>query len=112
MSIAMGFHWAFYFGCSRAMPSLLAASQKWGAFVFFVCICLISLAYVYFAMPVKLPPHMINTTQSFTNTDKMFRIPPDDQRPWYTVHKVAYTKHDEIQIEQVGKLQVEHLESA
>lgn len=29
MSIAMGFHWAFYFGCSRAMPSLLAATHKW-----------------------------------------------------------------------------------
>lgn len=34
MSIAMGFHWAFYFGCSRAMPSLLAASQKMGGFCF------------------------------------------------------------------------------
>jgi len=52
MSIAMGFHWAFYFGCSRAMPSLLAASEKWGAFLFFICICLMSLIYVYFAMPV------------------------------------------------------------
>lgn len=76
MSIAMGFHWAFYFGCSRAMPSLLAASQKWGAFVFFVCICLMSLVYVYFAMPVK-SPHMIKTTQRFANTNKMCRIPPD-----------------------------------
>lgn len=54
MSIAMGFHWAFYFGCSRAMPSFLAASQKWGAFVFFSCICAISLIYVFFAMPVSL----------------------------------------------------------
>ncbi|KAJ5758090.1 uncharacterized protein N7511_006784 [Penicillium nucicola] len=53
MSISMGFHWAFYFGCSRAMPSLLAATQKWGAFVFFGCICLISLIYVFFAMPVS-----------------------------------------------------------
>lgn len=61
MSIAMGFHWAFYFGCSRAMPSLLAASQKWGAFLFFICICLMSLVYVYFAMPVKLPPHYYPT---------------------------------------------------
>ena len=33
MSIAMGLHWAFYFGCSQAMPSLLAATQKWGAFL-------------------------------------------------------------------------------
>jgi sugar porter (SP) family MFS transporter len=53
MSISMGFHWAFYFGCSRAMPSLLAATQKWGAFVFFGCICLISLIYVFFSMPVS-----------------------------------------------------------
>lgn len=53
MSIAMGFHWAFYFGCSRAMPSLLSATQKWGAFVFFGCICLTSLVYVFFAMPVS-----------------------------------------------------------
>ena len=52
MSIAMGLHWAFYFGCSQAMPSLLAATQKWGAFLFFGVICLISLVYVYFAMPV------------------------------------------------------------
>lgn len=53
MSVAMCFHWAFYFGCSRAMPSLLAATQRWGAFCFFGSICLISLIYVYFAMPVS-----------------------------------------------------------
>lgn len=52
VSVSMGFHWAFYFGCSRAMPSLMAASERWGAFVFFACICLISLVYVFFAMPV------------------------------------------------------------
>lgn len=61
MSITMGFHWAFYFGCSRAMPSLLAASQKWGAFVFFGCICSISLIYVYFAMPVSLSTRLLHT---------------------------------------------------
>lgn len=54
MSISMAFHWAFYFGCSRAMPSLLAATHKWGAFVFFSCICLISLVYVFYAMPVSI----------------------------------------------------------
>lgn len=52
VSVSMAFHWAFYFGSSRAMPSLLAATHRWGAFVFFGCICLISLVYVYFAMPV------------------------------------------------------------
>lgn len=52
VSVSMAFHWAFYFGSSRSMPSLLAATHRWGAFVFFGCICLISLVYVYFAMPV------------------------------------------------------------
>jgi len=42
VSILMAFHWAFYFGCSRAMPSLLAATKRYGAFVFFACMCCIS----------------------------------------------------------------------
>lgn len=53
MSISMAFHWAFYFGCSRAMPSLLAATHKYGAFAFFAAICLASLVYVFLAMPVS-----------------------------------------------------------
>lgn len=53
MSIFMALHWAFYFGCSRAMPSLLAATHRWGAFLFFGFICLVGLVYVGFAMPVK-----------------------------------------------------------
>lgn len=58
MSIAMTFHWAFYFGCSRAMPSLQAATHRYGAFVFFSSICVISLVYVFFAMPVS--PHFLS----------------------------------------------------
>ena len=54
VSITMAFHWAFYFACSRAMPSLLAGTQKWGAFAFFGSICFISLVYVFFAMPVSI----------------------------------------------------------
>jgi hypothetical protein len=53
LSISMGFHGAFYFGCSQAMASLLAATQKWGAFVFFGCIYIISLFYVFLAMRVS-----------------------------------------------------------
>ncbi|KAJ5127034.1 hypothetical protein N7448_007813 [Penicillium atrosanguineum] len=103
MSVSMGFHWAFYFGCSRAMPSLLAASQKWGAFVFFASICLISLVYVFFAMPDT-------TGRSLEALDSLF------QRPWYTVYKVAYPKHEGLQIElfEKGELapKAEHYESA
>ena len=54
VSISMAFHWAFYFACSRAMPSLLSATKKWGAFAFFASICFISLIYVFFAMPVRI----------------------------------------------------------
>ncbi|KAJ5107936.1 hypothetical protein N7456_004611 [Penicillium angulare] len=103
MSISMGFHWAFYFGCSRAMPSLLAASQKWGAFLFFACICFISLIYVFFAMPDT-------TGRSLEALDSLFH------RPWYTVHKVAYPNHEDVQIERLGKgdltPKADHIESA
>ncbi|OOO08332.1 General substrate transporter [Aspergillus oryzae] len=88
MSISMAFHWAFYFGCSRAMPSLLAATHKWGAFVFFSCICLISLVYVFYAMPDT-------TGRSLEELDSLF------QRPWYTVYQVAYPSRDEIQVERL-----------
>ncbi|KAE8420099.1 hypothetical protein BDV36DRAFT_281668 [Aspergillus pseudocaelatus] len=88
MSISMAFHWAFYFGCSRAMPSLLAATHKWGAFVFFSCICLISLIYVFFAMPDT-------TGRSLEELDSLF------QRPWYTVYQVTYPSRDEIRVERL-----------
>lgn len=53
MSIMMALHWAYYFGCSRAMPSLLAATHRYGAFVFFGSICFVSLIFVFFCMPVS-----------------------------------------------------------
>ncbi|KAL4888039.1 general substrate transporter [Aspergillus ambiguus] len=86
VSISMAFHWAFYFGCSRAMPSLLAVTQKWGAFVFFACICMLSLIYVYVAMPDT-------TGRSLEALDSLF------QRPWYTVYQVAYPSRDAVQVE-------------
>ncbi|KAL3464483.1 hypothetical protein BJX64DRAFT_275699 [Aspergillus heterothallicus] len=106
MAISMALHWAFYFGCSKAMPSLLAATHRWGAFVFFSCICVCGLVYVFFAMPDT-------TGRSLEALDALF------ERPWYTVHKVAYASKDDIQIETVGKDvgkpsegASEHLESA
>jgi sugar porter (SP) family MFS transporter len=54
VSISMAFHWLFYFASSRATPSLLAATDRWGAFVFFGSICAVSLVYVFFAMPVRI----------------------------------------------------------
>ncbi|KAL3480935.1 hypothetical protein BJX99DRAFT_272610 [Aspergillus californicus] len=108
MSSSMALHWAFYFGCSKAMPSLLAATHRWGAFAFFASICVLGLSYVFFAMPDT-------TGRSLEALDRLF------QRPWYTMYKVAYATQDELQIESSGKdasnkegeqTRVEHLESA
>jgi sugar porter (SP) family MFS transporter len=83
VSILMAFHWAFYFGCSRAMPSLLAATKRFGAFVFFACICCISLVYVFFALPET-------AGRSLESMDKLF------ERPWYTVRKIAYPTPEDL----------------
>lgn len=79
VSALMAFHWAFYFGCSRAMPSLLAATARYGAFAFFASVCCLSLVYVFFAMPET-------AGRSLESMDSLF------ERPWYTVWKVAYPK--------------------
>ncbi|GKZ84046.1 hypothetical protein AnigIFM56816_009365 [Aspergillus niger] len=101
VSISMAFHWAFYFGCSRAMPSLLAATHRWGAFLFFGCICLSGLVYVFFAMPDT-------TGRSLEALDSLF------QRPWYTVYRVAYPSSEAVQVEREdAKLgDAEHVERA
>lgn len=83
VSILMAFHWALFFGCSRAMPSLLVVTHRYGAFFFFASICCISLVYVYFAMPET-------AGRSLESMDNIF------QRPWYTVYKVAYPRPEEL----------------
>lgn len=83
VSILMAFHWAFYFGCSRAMPSLLAATKRYGAFVFFASMCCLSLGYVFLALPET-------AGRSLESMDRIF------ERPWYTVHKVAYPTGEDL----------------
>lgn len=86
VAFLMAVHWAMYFGCSRAMPSLMAATDRYGAFVFFLSICTISLVYVYFAMPET-------AGRSLESMDKLF------DRPWYSVHKIAYPTADDMRVE-------------
>ncbi|KAL4864292.1 hypothetical protein BDV12DRAFT_189027 [Aspergillus spectabilis] len=97
MSISMALHWAFYFGCSKAMPSLLAATHRWGPF------------------SSSAPSVLSDTTgRSLEALDKLF------ERPWYTMYNVAYASKDDLQIESSGKglakekdqERAEHLESA
>lgn len=53
MSIFMALHWALYFGSSRATPSLLVATDRYGAFAFFASICTFSLLFAFLCMPVS-----------------------------------------------------------
>lgn len=98
VSFLMAMHWAFYFGCSRAMPSLLAATDRYGAFAFFATICFISLVYVFLAMPDT-------SGRSLESIDSLF------ERPWYTVWKVAYPNADDMKNSAGVSIEDEKLES-
>ncbi|KAK8082399.1 quinate permease [Apiospora saccharicola] len=83
VAVGMAVHWANYFGCSRAMPSLLVSTNRYGAFVFFCSVCVVSLGYVFFAMPET-------AGRSLESMDKLF------EQPWYNVHKIAYPKVEDL----------------
>ncbi|KAK6197223.1 hypothetical protein LQW54_010792 [Pestalotiopsis sp. IQ-011] len=88
VSVLMAFHWAFHFGCSRAMPSLLAATDRYGPFAFFASIYTVSFIYVFFAMPET-------SGRSLESLDSLF------ERPWYTVRRVAYPRPEELTVRSV-----------
>lgn len=50
-ALAQTFHWLFFFGLNKGIPSLLAKTNNWGAFIFFAAWCFISLLYVYVLVP-------------------------------------------------------------
>ncbi|KAI7378913.1 MFS quinate transporter [Hortaea werneckii] len=83
MSIFMALHWAWYFGCSKAMPSLLAATDRYGAFAFFASICVCSLIFAFLCMPET-------AGRSLESLDALF------QRPLYTIWKVAYPTDEDV----------------
>lgn len=106
MSVSMGCHWAFYFGCSRAMPSLLAASHKWGAFVFFACICLLSLIYVFFAMPVSLEtcPCILDKGIFADRLSRIRRV--DRLKPWTVFSRGRGIRCTKLRISIMRKIRV------
>ncbi|KAI7517889.1 hypothetical protein KC331_g21496 [Hortaea werneckii] len=79
----MALHWAWYFGCSKAMPSLLAATDRYGAFAFFASICVCSLVFAFLCMPET-------AGRSLESLDALF------QRPLYTIWKVAYPTDEDV----------------
>ena len=50
-ALSQGFHWLFYFGITKATPSLLSSMAIWGAFVFFVAWCTLAFLYGVFCIP-------------------------------------------------------------
>ncbi|KAI0155692.1 general substrate transporter [Pestalotiopsis sp. NC0098] len=50
-AMSQTFHWLFYYGVNAGMPSLLAQTNNWGAFIFFAAWCFIALIYVYLTVP-------------------------------------------------------------
>lgn len=81
-ALSQGFHWLFYFGITKATPSLLSSMNQWGAFVFFAAWCLVALIYVYISVPET-------AGRKLENIDELF------QHPWYKMRKYAYTREPE-----------------
>ncbi|CAG8021780.1 unnamed protein product [Penicillium salamii] len=50
-AITQTFHWLFHYSMTFALPSLLARTNNWGAFVFFAAWCGAALLYVYLLVP-------------------------------------------------------------
>ncbi|KAF7190523.1 putative quinate permease [Pseudocercospora fuligena] len=82
-ALAQTCHWLFHFGMTYGLPGLLAATDNWGAFVFFAAWCLIALVYVFFMVP-----EIANL--SVEEMEKVF------SRPMFTAYKAGGRK-DEIQ---------------
>ncbi|KAK2027523.1 MFS general substrate transporter, partial [Colletotrichum zoysiae] len=66
------FHWLFFFGVNKGMPSLLSQTDNWGAFIFFAGWCFLSLIYVYCVVPET-------SLQSLEQLDELFK------GPWWNV---------------------------
>ncbi|KAH6989673.1 general substrate transporter [Ilyonectria sp. MPI-CAGE-AT-0026] len=50
-AVGQTFHWLFIYAIKFSIPSLLAKTDNWGAFIFFAGWCFIALLYVYFVVP-------------------------------------------------------------
>jgi hypothetical protein len=79
-ALSQGFHWLFYFGITKATPSMLKAMNQWGTFVFFAAWCGIALVYCFVMVPET-------AGRALENIDALF------EHPWYMIRKFAYAKY-------------------
>lgn len=110
----MALHWAMSFGNSRATPSLLVAGNRYGAFIFFAAICIISIVFAWFCvpetagtllLPVCATVHVadvhrtateIAVGRSLEGMDKLFAV------PLHKVHRYAYPTDEDLKPEMRG----------
>ncbi|GAM40910.1 hypothetical protein TCE0_041f13625 [Talaromyces pinophilus] len=50
-ALTQTFHWLFFFGINKAIPSLLSNTHNWGAFLFFAGWCFLALIYAFLVVP-------------------------------------------------------------
>ncbi|KAF2165373.1 hypothetical protein M409DRAFT_36910 [Zasmidium cellare ATCC 36951] len=50
-SVTQVFHWLLHYAMSYATPSLLEATDNWGAFIFFAAWCAVTILYVFLFVP-------------------------------------------------------------
>ncbi|TPX09911.1 uncharacterized protein E0L32_008933 [Thyridium curvatum] len=81
-AFSQAFHWIFFFGVNKGVPSLLIQTHNWGAFLFFAGWCFISLFYVFFCVPET-------AGLSMEKIDKLF------EGRWWDAHRQAQKLKDE-----------------
>jgi sugar porter (SP) family MFS transporter len=89
-ALSQGFHWLFYFGITKATPSMLNAMNQWGTFVFFAAWCAIALIYCFIMVPET-------AGRALENIDALF------EHPWYMIRKFAYAK-DPVLEKDIGSM--------
>jgi hypothetical protein len=78
---------------SYGTPNLLAATDNWGAFLFYAGCCFLALLYVFFLVPET-------TGISVEQMDAIF------QGPWFTAYRYKRPNEPEV-IESVSSVQYE-----
>ncbi|KIH90532.1 hypothetical protein SPBR_00769 [Sporothrix brasiliensis 5110] len=75
-ALGQTFHWLFIYAMNYGLPSLLAETHNWGAFLFFAACCAVALVYVFFMVPET----------SELSTDEIDRL---FQGPWFQAYKTS-----------------------
>ncbi|KAJ0340967.1 hypothetical protein COL154_003091 [Colletotrichum chrysophilum] len=84
-SLTQCFHWLFFFGVNKGVPSLLESTDQWGAFLFFAGWCFLALLYVFFTVPETAGVDL-------EKIDELF------QGPWFNQYKRTKAMGREVEV--------------